>query len=319
MKNKQQEKWLGDQIHEGGNSRSVLVTVQERRGRVTAAIFEVKAVIEDLRMQVIGGFVGGLDLWEMAIIPMLLNNADMWTEISAEAVKELDKLQDLFLSVMFCVPHSTPRTLLCWDTATMCMMNRVKVKKLNLMVHVKNLDESALARQVYNEQVRQDWPGLVQEVREMCGDWRLEDVSKQWTEEPTKRQWKNKIKNAARENNEKILRRNLENYRKLEEFKDEDFCQKSYLKDMNLYDARVMFRIRAKMIKCKMNFSSDRRNVASLWQCDSCMSNIDTQSHVLFCPAYSQLREGRSMKSDQDLVNYFKNVLEVREKLNLRR
>ena len=45
--------------------------------------------------------------------------------------------------------------------------------------------------------------------------------------------------------------------------------------------------------------------------------NIETQSHILYCEAYSELRAGKDLNSDTDLVQYMKNVLIIREKLNL--
>ena len=295
----------------------MLTTIIEIRGRVTAPIFEIKALMEDLRMQLVGGFVGGLDLWEMAVIPMLLNNADMWTEIGQEAIKELEKLQSLFLSVMFAVPASSPRPLLCWDTVTRGMDNRVKEKKLNLLVHVKNLENSSLAKQIYDEQCKQEWPGLVKECKEICDQWKIMDVTRVWQKEPTVKEWKRKIKAAVEEANESELRDSMGVYEKLEDVIYEDYELKPYIQSMNLYDARMMFRVRARMVKCKMNFSSDKGNSGSLWRCESCMSNIDTQSHVLWCPAYAQFREGKSLSSSQDLVEYFRKVLAVRDRLNL--
>ena len=72
---KSEEKWLGDILSSGGLERSVEATVDSRYGRTFGAIFELKAIIEDLRMQTIGGIKCGQDIWEMAIIPSLLNNA----------------------------------------------------------------------------------------------------------------------------------------------------------------------------------------------------------------------------------------------------
>ena len=86
---------------------------------------------------------------------------------------------------------------------------------------------------------------------------------------------------------------------------------------MTLQQARMQFSIRTNMTKCKMNFSNDMTNRASLWQCDSCETNIDTHKHILFCPAYKTLREGKSMDNDKDVVNYFIEVMKIREKLNL--
>ena len=112
-------------------------------------------------------------------------------------------------------------------------------------------------------------------------------------------------------------------YSKLDELKDESYGAKPYIKEMSILDARMMMRVRGRMIKCKMNFSSDRANVASSWKCHSCMSGaveggaVETQSHILFCPAYSALREGKSLESDKDVVDYFRKVMEIRDKLSI--
>ena len=44
---------------------------------------------------------------------------------------------------------------------------------------------------------------------------------------------------------------------------------------------------------------------------------IETQSHILYCEAYSALREGKSLSSDKDIVEYFRKVIEIRDKLGI--
>ena len=85
---------------------------------------------------------------------------------------------------------------------------------------------------------------------------------------------------------------------------------------MSLHDARLYFRIRTGTVKCKMNQSSDKYNKETLWKCSGC-GNIDSQKHIMWCPAFKELREGKSMDSDIDIVNYFRKVLKIREKLDL--
>ena len=66
--------------------------------------------------------------------------------------------------------------------------------------------------------------------------------------------------------------------------KVEEKCElKKYLRDMSMYDARMNFRLRTKMFPCKMNFRSEPKYVAELWQCEAC-GNIDTQAHIIWCP-----------------------------------
>ena len=63
-----------------------------------------------------------------------------------------------------------------------------------------------------------------------------------------------------------------------------------------------------------MNQQSDRENTKNLWKCTEC-GNVDTQSHNLWCPYFSTLREGKSIESDDDLVQYFREVFKIREDL----
>ena len=93
--------------------------------------------------------------------------------------------------------------------------------------------------------------------------------------------------------------------------------KKKYLTEMTMYDCRIHFLLRSRMFSCKMNFLNDPKFKADMWRCDSCEKCIDSQSHILYCPAYIQLREGKSLSSDQDIVDYFKEVLRIRTKLNI--
>ena len=90
----------------------------ERKPRIIGAIFEIQSVLEDLRLHALGGMSSGLLIWQLAVIPSLLNNAGTWTEMDMETLKELDKLEALFLSVLLAVPLSAPRASLFWDTWT---------------------------------------------------------------------------------------------------------------------------------------------------------------------------------------------------------
>ena len=97
----------------------------------------------------------------------------------------------------------------------------------------------------------------------------------------------------------------------------ESFERKDYLTRMNLTNSRVKFNIRSKMLDIKFNYSAKYER--ELWLCDSCCSSIETQSHMLFCPAYSTLREGKDLSNDDHLTGYIQNVMQIRTKLKLRK
>ena len=86
---------------------------------------------------------------------------------------------------------------------------------------------------------------------------------------------------------------------------------------MKIGDARIKFKLRTNMTNVKFNYKSDPINLKSLWHCDSCQSAIDSQDHVLWCPAYQELREGKDINNDSDLIDYIRKVVQIRDKLKL--
>ena len=67
------------------------------------------AVIEDVRMQALGGMEAGIDIYESSSVPSLLSNCASWLEIQKHTIDKLDALQDLFGRVLLQAPQSTPR------------------------------------------------------------------------------------------------------------------------------------------------------------------------------------------------------------------
>ena len=71
----------------------------DREGKVKAAMLEAAAIVDDFRSQCIGEFMVAIDLWELAILPTLLNNSGTWTEIDKQTEERLEER----------VPVSTPK------------------------------------------------------------------------------------------------------------------------------------------------------------------------------------------------------------------
>ena len=133
----------------------------------------------------------------------------------------------------------------------------------------------------------------------------------------SKNEWKCILRKESKQQNGKLLTELVNKSSKLEVMKYESFEEKKYLTEMTMYDCRIHFLLRSRMFKCKMNFLNDPKFKTDMWRCDSCEKCIDSQSHILYCPSYKQLREGKSLSSDQDIVDYFKEVLRIRTKLNI--
>ena len=138
----------------------------------------------------------------------------------------------------------------------------------------------------------------------------------QWS----KVQWKRETKKKVRAKCDADLKEKMKGYSKLRDgpMFEEDFGMKDYVKNMKVEDARVNFSLRSKMVAAKFNYRNDPKYSAELWRCSSCMSgHIESQSHLLYCDAYADLRADKDINNNSDLVEYIKNVLTVREKLGI--
>ena len=129
------------------------------------------------------------------------------------------------------------------------------------------------------------------------------------------------IKRALKDKCEIELKNEIQKSKKLKNgpMKEESFQTKPYLREYKLDDSRTLFKYRSKMLDFKFNYKNNPSHTKDLWNCDSCQSAIESQDHILWCPAYVKLREGKSLESNEDLVQYFTSVMKIRENLNLKK
>ena len=194
------------------------------------------------------------------------------------------------------------------------MENRIIQKKLNLFHHLVNLPDTELAKQMVNAQSLHKFPGLVTECQDYIKELDLPNITVITIKQ---NYWKKIVKKAIREKNEKELKEDIEKHKKVKEYSKETFEQKQYFRSLNLKEARNIFKYRAKMTQyVKRNYPNDPKYRQSLWQCAGCNSAIDTQSHVMWCQAYSDLRKNKDFNDDKDLANYIEEVLKIRETID---
>ena len=143
MKKEDKFKYLGDYLSSLGLAGSVEATVNKRKGLVTRSIFEIRTVVEDCRSQICGGLTAGLDMWELAVIPILTNNAECWLDISSKTIQELEKLQLMFYRCLLSVGSGCPIPSLYWETGGIMMKYRIIKKKLLFLHHVTTLPSSS--------------------------------------------------------------------------------------------------------------------------------------------------------------------------------
>ena len=235
--------------------------------------------------------------------------------ISDKDIKLVEDVQELFLRNVFAVPKSVPKPAACWDTAMMMVKMRIIKNKLIFVKYLSLLNEESLATKVFTEQKLNRWPGLVAESVTYGRDFGLSPFD----ERQSLIQFKYEVKKKLSEANGDLLKAKIIKLKKLECMKMEEYGRKDYLSNLRLDEVRTLFRKRTMMLDFKDNFRNRKDYSDDLWVCDSCERAIESQSHVLWCPAYQELRENKDLSSNKDLAEYMGKVLRIRNELKLRR
>ena len=141
----------------------------------------------------------------MAILPSLLNNSDVWVGIDEPTVNRLESLQNKMFRQLFAVPDSTPIPMLRFDLGCLTMKERIDVKKLNFIKHLKSLDSESLAAEIYQVQAKYNFPGLVSEGRKLMRFYELPNIVDEEIA-VSQQQWKKMVKEAIKVKSEKFFR-----------------------------------------------------------------------------------------------------------------
>ena len=108
----------------------------------------------------------------------------------------------------------------------------------------------------------------------------------------------------------------MERYKKINsnEVAKETFELKPYMENLSYEEALLKFRLRGKVFHTvKTHFKNDKEFTENLWSRQEC-SLLDSSFHVQFqCTNYEDLRSKFNFDKEQDVVHFFRKVLERRQ------
>ena len=276
-------------------------------------MYEVKSIMEDFRMQAIGGMAGAWELWEAGICASLLSNCSTWVKMSKEAFKKLNKFQNQFLRMIYACPPSTPLPALRSQAGMLGMEERIWLEKISLVAVIMHQTEPQNhSRQILEEQVLMGWEGLAKEAKELCGKLGLPDVTKRVIH-------REEIKSAVACYNLKTIKEEMAPYQKLDKIKNRD-CRKMepYMSEKSLEDSRLEFLWLTDMLDTRTTMPGKYKRQLFCPHCSAgrALGATETPDHFLRCDAYREFREGVDPELNQrDRARYLRNVIRKREEL----
>ena len=227
-----------------------------------------------------------------------------------------------FLRTLLKTPISTPKASLLWETGTLSISALIVMRKLNFYHHIMNLHEDALAKRFAIIQLRNKFPGLMKEAKEILRKYALDVME---VEDFSKQSWKKMVKQRVSRVEKEDLLNKIKQYKKVnyEEKVLEEFGLKEYLRKMNLHKARMKFSLETEMTRTfKFNYMNDKENERLNWACDYCKKKKnqykpDSIKHAMECEEYENLREKYDLSCEDDTVNYFTKIVEARNQLTI--
>ena len=102
------------------------------------------------------------DLFNASVLSMVLYNSETWgSDIQKRTFKVLDGLFLLFFHTIFHIGAGTPSFYFFWESATVKVHFQILERTLMFIYHFANLPDSALSKQIYNQQLSESLPGLI--------------------------------------------------------------------------------------------------------------------------------------------------------------
>ena len=144
---------------------------------------------------------------------------------------------------MLRVPESCPRIALRAETGMMGMKHRIWLEKTMLLKRIKGQKTDSLSKQILEDQKSNKWPGLSQEVTNICEEINIPDIKDC---EISARE----IKQAVFDHHYAEIKSKISSSKKMMSFKDENFKEvQDYMRGKSVENIRVAFRIRCEMVQ----------------------------------------------------------------------
>ena len=133
--------------------------------------------------------------------------------------------------------------------------------KIHLIQAIRRQEEGGLAREVLEEQLEMDWPGLASEVRDICKEIMIPDASRRDLEKET-------IQKAIIYDQLKSLKKELTGD-KLKDMANSDVSKSREYTCCSVQEYRMAFRLETRMFVCRANMPTlyRRPDVSSLHDC----------------------------------------------------
>ena len=157
-------KYLGD-LKDCKNSLDK--SISNRQNSAKAVINQIKFLVNQMPFKEKSLEIS-IRLIECILIPKILYACETWSKISKSQIKQLENIQKDALTIINCLPFSTPYQGILYECGLKPMKYSIQEKRLTYLHKILNMNDTKLVKQVYKEQKRLNlvdcWHNTITEV-----------------------------------------------------------------------------------------------------------------------------------------------------------
>ena len=227
------------------------------------------------------------------LLSSLLSNSETWYNLTIQDIEKLESIDEQLLRSIFSAPSKTPKELLYLESGCIPIRYILKSRRINFLWYMLNENDDTLLLEFLRAQcenpVKGDWVlTVLDDLKELKIDANFDKIR-----EISKEAFKKTVKNKIKEKAFQYLKEQQKTHSKARNMNYYELNLQSYLKpasDMTIKEKSFIFMARSRMLDVHCNFKSGKSNLL----CRKCLSEDETQKHLLSCKA---LNDNSSRKS----------------------
>ena len=278
MSRKRTVKIVGDNFNERGSNVDLIA---ERVKKGKSCVVNSIAMCSEIALGCFSLHILLL-LYQAVFLASVLFNSQTWTRLTKSDLKKLLTIQLKYLKRTMHAPNSTPNVSVFLELGVLPITYEIDKRKLVFLHHILTLDLNDPVRRVYYEQLNLpcelNWANELQILRERY-EVELSDNEIMMTSYDS---WKLLVKKAVREVAFEELSQEAAMGSKSNHLRPTELLRQNYVTSLYPAEARILFRVRTKMISCKANHKGSYKDLT----CRLCSRHpVETQQHLVNCDA----------------------------------
>ena len=266
-------KYLGDIISANGCNNNL---IQDRVKKAKSIIISALSLCNDLTLGQ-HYIESALLLYHAIFLASVLFNSQAWTNITKTQMSQLRTVQLKYLKRTLQVPNSTPNAFTFLELGILPIDFEIHKRQLMFLHHIHTLSPEDPVHKIFQQQkllpYEKNWWNHVSDLL-IRYDLTNTDLS-----ETSKDEWKSLVNQNITEQAFIQLKHECKSMTKTFHLDYENFERQSYLTTCPANIARLIFKIRGRVLNCRDNHH--RSN--PITTCRLCNTHIETQNHTINC------------------------------------